>query len=289
VYLNPGINWKNIRVLAVDDEKVTLDYFREISGRLGFSCDLAPGGKEAISMITSKGSYDLYFVDWKMPGMGGVELVRRIREEAEKGGSRTGKPVVVMISAADLNSIEDEARAAGVDKFLFKPLFPSSIADLINESLGPGSLAGRENVKVETADSFPGRRLLLVEDVEINREIVQALLEPAGLIVDSAENGAEAVKIFSEAPGQYDLILMDIQMPEMDGYEATRQIRALEAACRLEFPSEYPKGIPIIAMTANVFREDIEKCLAVGMNDHVGKPFNPEEVLQKLRKYLPVD
>ncbi|MDR2608431.1 MAG: response regulator [Treponema sp.] len=284
-YLNPGINWKNIRVLAVDDEKVTLDYFREISGRFGFSCDLAPGGKEAISMIASKGSYDLYFVDWKMPGMGGVELVRRIREGAEKNDSRAGKPVVVMISAADLNSIENEARAAGVDKFLFKPLFPSSIADLINECLGSGSLTGREGVKLETADSFPGRQLLLAEDVEINREIVQALLEPTGLIVNCAENGVEALKMFSEAPGQYDLILMDIQMPEMDGYEATRQIRALEAARRAEFP----KRIPIIAMTANVFREDIEKCLAAGMNDHVGKPLNLEEVLQKLRKYLLAD
>jgi CheY-like chemotaxis protein len=189
-----------------------------------------------------------------------------------------------MISAADLNTIENEARAVGVDKFLSKPLFPSSIADLINECLGSGSLAGREGVKVEAVDSFPGRQLLLVEDVEINREIVLALLEPTGLTVNCAENGVEAVKMFSEDPDQYDLILMDIQMPEMDGYEATRQIRQFEK--ERNFRMEFPKGIPIVAMTANVFREDVEKCLAAGMNDHVGKPLNLEEVLQKLRRYL---
>jgi signal transduction histidine kinase/DNA-binding response OmpR family regulator len=285
-YLNPEINWKNIRVLAVDDDADTLAYFKEISGRFGFSCDLAAGGEEALSVIEEKGSYDLYFVDWKMPGLSGLELTYKIREKTEK----EFKPVVVMISAADLNAIEDEARAAGVDKFLPKPLFPSAIADLINECLGVTNLTRRESASPAALDTFPGRKLLLAEDVEINREIVMVLLEPAGLEIDFAENGAEALKKYRERPDYYDLILMDIQMPEMDGYEATRRIRAFEEDRRKktapEFPQALPKGIPIIAMTANVFREDVEKCLAAGMNGHVGKPLNLEEVLIVLRKYL---
>jgi signal transduction histidine kinase/DNA-binding response OmpR family regulator len=295
-YLSPGVNWKNIRVLAVDDDHDTLAYFKEIASHLGFICDLAPGGEEALAIIKEKGAYDLYFVDWKMPGMSGLELTRRIRE----GNDREFKPVVVMISAADLNAmtIEDEARAAGVDKFLPKPLFPSSIADLVNECLGVKNVTRQDGANPEVLDSFPGRKLLLAEDVEINREIVLVLLEPTGLEIDCAENGAEALKKYCEKPDYYDLILMDIQMPEMDGYEATRRIRAFEEARQEthqenpapEFPQEthqvFPKGIPIIAMTANVFREDVEKCLAAGMNGHVGKPLNLEEVLVSLRKYL---
>jgi CheY-like chemotaxis protein len=127
-------------------------------------------------------------------------------------------------------------------------------------------------------DNFAGRRVLLVEDVEVNREIVLALLEPTGVTTDCAENGAEAVKMFAASPDAYDVIFMDVQMPEMDGYEATREIRKMETSLS--------KQIPIIAMTANVFREDVEKCLAAGMNDHVGKPLDFEEVLIKLRTYL---
>jgi len=125
---------------------------------------------------------------------------------------------------------------------------------------------------------FPGRRLLLAEDVEINREIVLTMLEPLQLEVDCATNGKEAVKLFSESPEHYDLIFMDLQMPEMDGFEATRRIRDVEAG-RLE-------RVPIIAMTANVFREDVEKCLEAGMNDHIGKPLDFDEVLKKMKKYL---
>jgi CheY-like chemotaxis protein len=125
-----------------------------------------------------------------------------------------------------------------------------------------------------------GRRVLLAEDVALNQEIVLALLEPTGLIIDCADNGAEALNIYSAAPEKYDIIFMDVQMPEMDGYEATGKIRELEKSR----PDIEP--VPIIAMTANVFREDIEKCLEAGMNDHVGKPLDVEEVLAKLRQYL---
>jgi CheY-like chemotaxis protein len=137
------------------------------------------------------------------------------------------------------------------------------------------------------ADSavFPGRRILLAEDIEINREIVLALLEDTGLVIDCAENGAEAVQKFTEAPDVYEMIFMDLQMPEMDGYEAAKRIRAWEAENRRE-ARVFPKRIPIIAMTANVFKEDVEKCLAVGMNGHVGKPLDFTEVIRQLQKYL---
>jgi CheY-like chemotaxis protein len=126
---------------------------------------------------------------------------------------------------------------------------------------------------------FEGRRILLVEDVEINREIVLTLLESTLLDIDCAENGEEALSLISGSPGKYNMIFMDLQMPKMDGYEATRRIRAMQA------PEAF--GIPIIAMTANVFREDVEKCLSIGMNDHLGKPLNFDEVMGMLKKYLP--
>jgi hemerythrin-like metal-binding protein len=208
-----------------------------------------------------------------MPGMNGLELARKIKEH------RGGNSVVTMISAAELSVAEEEAKKAGVDKFLSKPLFPSDIADLINICLGvPASSVTAANTREGGTDRFEGRRLLLVEDMEINREIVLALLEPTALDIDCAANGAEAVRLFSENPGIYDMIFMDIQMPEMDGYEATLRIRALD------IPKA--KSIPIVAMTANVFREDIEKALASGMNDHVGKPLDFNEVLARLRRYL---
>jgi CheY-like chemotaxis protein len=135
------------------------------------------------------------------------------------------------------------------------------------------------DARPEEPIDFSGHRVLLAEDVEINREIVLALLEPTGLAIDCAENGEEAVKAFRKAPARYDIIFMDLQMPKMDGFEATRRIRATEAARATE--------IPIIAMTANVFREDIERCLEAGMNGHVGKPLDMDEVMDKLCEYLP--
>ncbi|MDR3289550.1 MAG: bacteriohemerythrin, partial [Peptococcaceae bacterium] len=164
-----------------------------------------------------------------------------------------------------------------VDKYLSKPLFPSAIADLINECLGAETLTQKEPPP-EEAGVFKGYRVLLAEDVEINREIVLALLEPTLLNIDCAANGAEAIQLFAKNPESYDVIFMDVQMPEMDGYEATRRIRAL--------PGDKAKQIPIIAMTANVFREDIEKCITSGMNDHIGKPLDIDEVVQKLHTYL---
>jgi signal transduction histidine kinase/CheY-like chemotaxis protein/HAMP domain-containing protein len=271
--LKPGMNWKNVRVMAVDDSPEILEYFEDIADRLGVSCDIAPNGDEACAMIERNGFYDIYFVDWKMPGMDGIELTRRIKEH------KSNESVVIMISATEWSAIESEAKSAGVDKFMQKPLFASSIADCINECLGTGGSPKPEESQGDELDRFRGYRVLLAEDVEINREIVMSLLEPTDLAIDCAVNGAEAVRLYSEAPDKYAMIFMDLQMPEVDGYEATRRIRALDV------PGA--KEIPIVAMTANVFREDIERCIEAGMNDHVGKPLDFDEVLDKLRKYLP--
>jgi signal transduction histidine kinase/DNA-binding response OmpR family regulator len=305
--LAPGVGWQNLRVLAVDDDDDIRDYFNEMAGRMEFSLQTAASGEEALALIGKNGPYDIYFVDWKMPGMDGIELARRIKEEG-------GTSVVIMISAAQWAAIETEAKAAGVDMFLAKPLFPSSIADCVNQCLGQHELVAEAGQMPEITDNFEGKRMLLVEDVEINREIVLSLLEPVSLTIDCAENGIEAVNLFTENPEKYDIVFMDVQMPEMDGYEATRRIRAFEAERRRktapelslqtspdplraldpplgipEYPAGIPKhpaGIPIIAMTANVFREDIEKCLASGMNAHVGKPLDMGEVLIVLRTFL---
>ncbi|MDR2770496.1 MAG: response regulator [Clostridiales Family XIII bacterium] len=206
----PDVNRSNIRVLLVDDEPEVRTYFQEIALHLGFRCDIAADGEEALRLIAENRAYDLYFVDWKMPGMDGIELTRRIKSnDAERS-------TVTLISAMDWNVIEAEAKGAGVDKFLSKPIFPSAVSDCINECLGLATLLAAETPIAET-DNFSGCRVLLAEDVEINREIVLALLEGTALAFDCAENGAEAVRMYSEDPARYDIIFMDVQMPEMDG------------------------------------------------------------------------
>ena len=280
--LAPGVNIRNMRILVADDNSEILEYFSEILRRLDITCDVATSGSEALELLNKNGSYDLNFIDWKMPGMDGVELTQKIKEHSKN------KAVVIMISAAEWNNVEKDAKKAGVDKFLSKPLFPSTIVDVINECLGSNSLEKAPKEPVKRMDNFEGHCILLAEDVEINREIVLTLLEPTLLKIDTAENGREALEKFSAAPDKYETIFMDIQMPEMDGYEATIKIREIEKQqdAKSTQLSEHPQGIPIIAMTANVFREDVEKCLAAGMNDHVGKPLDIDEVLEKLRKYL---
>ncbi|MDR1803969.1 MAG: response regulator, partial [Treponema sp.] len=273
--INPllsGVDWSSIRMLAVDDDPEILECFIGIAKQFRIACDTASSGEEALQRITSGIQYNIYFIDWKMPGMDGIELSRRIKSQ------NAGKSVITMVSAAGWNEIGKDAKAAGVDGFLSKPLFSSSIADCINKYIGAARSSATAEQAVQPVETFSGRRLLLAEDVEINREIVIELLKPLQCEIECAVNGEEAVKMFTVQPERYDLIFMDVQMPEMDGYEATRLIRSLDV------PNA--RKIPIIAMTANVFREDIDKCLEVGMNDHVGKPLDFNEVLVKLRHYL---
>jgi CheY-like chemotaxis protein len=271
--LSPDVNLSNVRIIVVDDDKDILDYFIEISHEFKVYCDTAISGEEALRLLEKNGGYHIYFVDWKMPGMDGIQLASQI-----KAHHVSAKSVVIMITAAEWTVVETEARQAGVDKFLSKPLFPSHIADIINEALGINQKQ-IEEAQQNIDGIFAGRRILLAEDVEINREIVKTLLEPTHIEIDCAENGREAVRMFSEEPYRYDMIFMDVQMPEMDGYEATRRIRALNVP--------QAQTIRIIAMTANVFREDIEMCLEAGMDNHVGKPIDFEDVINKLRQYMP--
>ncbi|MDR3278096.1 MAG: response regulator [Oscillospiraceae bacterium] len=272
--LSPGVNRENMRLLVVDDSADILEYFGSIARQLGVTCDFAASGEDAIDLIDGSGAYDIYFVDWKMPGMDGIELSRRIKS------GNAPQSVVIMISSAEWSAIENDARDAGVDKFLPKPLFPSAVADCINDCLGANGAQDGADAPAEQV-TFTGRRVILAEDVDINREIVLALLEPTELQIDCAATGAEAVALYTASPDAYDLIFMDLQMPEMDGYEAARHIREFEA----------PRGrrVPIVAMTANVFREDVERCLAAGMDAHVGKPINLDEVMARLQKFLPRD
>ncbi|MDR1272132.1 MAG: response regulator [Clostridiales Family XIII bacterium] len=270
--LSPGVNRKNLRVLTVDDEPETLEYFADIMQRLDILCDTAASADEALARIAEGGKYDIYFIDWNMPRINGIELTRELRQ------SNARDFVVIMISATEWEVIEKEAKAVGVDRFLQKPLFPSDIANCINEYIGVDDAVAAETQQEDDAGIFAGSRILLTDDIEINREIVMALLEPTGIAIDCAENGVEALSLFEADPESYDLILMDVQMPEMDGLEATRRIRAMDL----------PKAqaIPIVAMTANVFREDIEMCLAAGMNDHLGKPLDFDKMMACLRGYL---
>jgi len=208
-----------------------------------------------------------------MPDINGLELSKELKARKQENGN----PFVIMISYGDNSQITEEAIQAGVDKFLLKPLFPSNIVDTICTYMGV------ENIRSDEGDEdingiFRGHHILLAEDVDINREIVQILLEPTEVVIDCAVNGVEAVELFSRSPEKYEMIFMDVQMPEMDGYEATRIIRSMD--------SIYGKTVPVIAMTANVFREDIERCLACGMNDHVGKPLDFHAVLDQLSLYL---
>ena len=267
----PGRDWSDIRVLAVDDDEDTRAYFLEIASHHGFHCDVAADGNEALRRIQENQPYDIYFLDWKMPAMDGLELARRIGEHAPP------KNIIIMTPVAALGDLQDEAKSAGVEKFLSKPLFASSIIDSIRGCLDRAPLL-RSAKTDEQARRFPGRRVLLAEDVEINQEIVQALLEPMEVDITTASNGQEAVDLYQSNPDAFDIIFMDMQMPEMDGLEATRRIRALDL--------EKARTVPIIAMTANVFREDVEQCMRAGMNGHIGKPLKYDEIFEALEKYL---
>ena len=275
--LSEKISRDNLRILAVDDSEDTRNYFCHVMETLKLSCDVASAGSEAIQMVKSavERPYNIFFIDWQMPDMDGIELTKRIKE------LRGENSFVIMISAHDWNIIEKEAIAAGVRHFISKPLFPSTLINAINICIGAEINESKDeilrNIPKPSYD-FYSYTILIAEDIEINREIMTAILEETNISIDYAENGKSAVSMFSANPEKYNLILMDINMPEIDGYEATRLIRCLDL--------EKARNIPIIAMTANVFKEDIEKSLKSGMNDHTGKPIDAAALLGILNKYL---
>lgn len=264
-----------MRVLVVDDQKDVLEYFEKILSGFGIHCDTALSGREAVALVRKcteeKIFYDMVFIDWHMPDMKGGDTAEKIREIAG------GHTVVVMISVSDWEDIEKEAKAHGVTNFLAKPVLPSTLYNTIVELTHHNPV--QETVPAQIPDfDWSNKRILLVEDIQVNRVVVEGMLEETGVVIDEAENGQEAVEKFERNGDQYDLILMDVQMPIMDGLEATRQIRLLG--------TEKATKIPIIAMTANAFKEDEQICLEAGMNRHLAKPLPIDELYAVLAEYL---
>ncbi|MCD7947510.1 MAG: response regulator [Oscillospiraceae bacterium] len=262
--------WASLRALVVDDSQDVREHFQHIAQAIRLPCDVAASGEQSLEMARQN-HYDMFFIDWRMPGMDGTELAERLIASGNAKGE-----AIIMISAADWDEIETAAHKAGITRFLAKPLFTNKVADCVNACVGGVS----QNSQADGGryPRFRGCRILIAEDLAINREILCAMLEPTEVAIDCAEDGVQAVSMVTQAPERYDMIFMDLQMPEMDGYEATRRIRALlcpQAAT-----------IPIVAMTANVFKEDIEKCLAAGMNGHVGKPLEISAALKSMSRYL---
>ena len=215
--------------------------------------------------------YSVYIIDWLLPDMNGIEVARRIRKECG------GEVPIIVLTAYDWADIEDEALEAGVTAFCGKPLFLSELRDCLL------SVLGADSAETETEDPqlFPvtAGRILLAEDNELNQEIAQAILEEAGFTVEIAENGQIALDMLKASqPGYYQLVLMDVQMPVMDGYQATQAIRSLEDPAL--------QSIPILAMTANAFEEDKQNALKCGMNGHISKPINIERLLETLENVL---
>jgi PAS domain S-box-containing protein len=269
-----NVNWNDARILVADGSPDMLLYFKKIIRGLGAYCDTALTREDALGLMGQNGNYAVAFVDWETVGLEGIRSINAMKEKQS-----AGVVVAIMVSSGCGGEIAEEAKETGAGKILFKPLFPSDIANVIAETLGVKQQRVKDEEKDNAVD-FTGRRILLAEDMEINREIMSALFEPTKLGIDFAVNGEMALAMFQNAPTKYDTIFMDIQMPGMDGLEATRRIRALDV------PNA--KTIPIIAMTANVFKEDIRKCYEAGMNDHIGKPIDYDNVIKSLQKHLKV-
>ncbi|MCI9671849.1 MAG: response regulator [Lawsonibacter sp.] len=265
---------KNCRALVVDDDFNTCDSVSCMLQQIGMRAEWTLSGKEAVlrtrQAVMRNDVYSVYIIDWLLPDMNGVEVARRVRKEI-------GEQVpIIVLTAYDWSEIEDEAREAGISAFCSKPLFLSELRSCLM------SVVGTEEKKEEDS-ARKGRtntgRILLVEDNELNQEIATAILSEAGFQVETAEDGRQAVELVSQSqPGWYQLVLMDVQMPVMNGYEATRCIRQLE--------NRQLADIPILAMTANAFEEDKQEALRSGMNGHISKPINIEKLLETLNEML---
>ena len=267
---------EGLKALVVDDDFNTCDSVTKMLVRVGMRSEWTLSGKEAV--LRARQSMDLgdafhaYIIDWCLPDMNGIEVTRQIRSLGD------GTPIIIL-TAYDWADIEAEAKAAGVTAFCSKPMFMSDLRETLLTALGQSQTETDDSVLPGGSPDFRGKHILLAEDNELNREIAVEILSKYGFVVDTAENGVEAVKKIKESkPGDYDLVLMDVQMPLMDGGEATRQIRAL--------PDPALAKIPILAMTANAFEEDRKSSLECGMNGFLSKPINIEELIAALSSLL---
>ena len=272
--LEDELNPREMRVLVIDDDPSALEHAQIILTQVGISCEFASSGAEALEKVRlrhgRREDYDLLLIDWKMPEMDGVETTRQIRAIV---GHDT--PIIILTSY-NWDEVAEEAIKAGVDTFVPKPLFAGSVMDEFREAFRRKNKALAEN----RAD-LKGRRVLLAEDVQINAEIMLMVLSMREIEVDLAENGRIAVEKFESHPeGYYDAILMDMRMPEMDGLTATRIIRSSGHTDA--------KDIPIIALTANAFDEDVQRSLQEGLNAHLSKPVEPEALFDTLETLIKV-
>lgn len=270
-----GPPFGNLRALVVDDEPATCEYLNLILKRCHIECDYFYSGKAAINKLNEeKKHYDFLLVDWQMPEMDGLETAKSIRSILQKDVS------CIIISAYDYAEIAERAKSLGMNHFISKPIFQSSLFNLLV------SIFGKRNSivlkSVESEKTFIGCKILLAEDNEMNREIAVEILKNKGFSVTTANNGKEVVDIFTQSEeGSFQAILMDVQMPIIDGYSATRLIRK----------SAHPeaKTIPILALSANAFSEDVAKSLAAGMNDHISKPIDLVQLYSSLSKHIKTD
>ena len=267
---------EGLKALVVDDDFNTCDSVTKMLVKVGMRAEWTLSGKEAVlrarQSIEMSDVYHAYIIDWRLPDMNGIEVTRQIR-------SLHDDTPIIILTAYDWSDIEVEAKAAGVTAFCSKPMFMSDLRETLMSALGQNQTDAAQELLPQKNADFKGRRILLVEDNELNREIAQEILREYGFRVDTAENGAVAVeKVCTAAPGSYDLVLMDVQMPVMDGYTATRKIRALDDPARAK--------IPILAMTANAFDEDRCNALESGMNGFLSKPIVISDLVQELHKIL---
>ena len=267
---------EGLKALVVDDDFNTCDSVTKMLVKVGMRAEWTLSGKEAVlrarQSIEMSDAYHAYIIDWRLPDMNGIEVTRQIR-------SLHDDTPIIILTAYDWSDIEVEAKAAGVTAFCSKPMFMSDLRETLMSALGQRPADAVQRLLPEKNADFKGKHILLVEDNELNREIAQEILREYGFLVDSAENGAVAVeKVSTAAPGSYDLVLMDVQMPIMDGYTATRKIRALDDPALGK--------LPILAMTANAFDEDRRNALESGMNGFLSKPIVIDDLVQELHKIL---
>ena len=259
-------------MLVIDDDPVACEHAGLILGQVGVSCDTVSSGEDGVEMVKLRHArqdpYDLILVDWKMPEMDGIETTRRIRRAIGH------ESAIIILTSYDWGDVADEAISAGVDTFVPKPLFADSVMDEFREAFRK-----KKGALLKQEIDLKGRRILLAEDVAINAEIMIMVLGMREISVDHAGNGQIAVDLYmSKEPGYYDAILMDMRMPVMNGLEATRAIRA----------SGRPdaESIPVIALTANAFDEDVQRSMQAGLNAHLSKPVEPEELFDTLENLI---
>ena len=267
---------EGLKALVVDDDFNTCDSVTKMLVKVGMRSEWTLSGKEAVlrarQSMEMGDAFHAYIIDWRLPDMNGIEVTRQIRSLGDD------TPIIIL-TAYDWSDIEVEARAAGVTAFCAKPMFMSDIRDTLMTAIGQKQAEAETAILPTAGSDFRGKCILLVEDNELNSEIAVEILNEYGFLVDTAENGAEAVeKVKNSKPGNYDLVLMDVQMPVMNGYEATKQIRALDNPALA--------GITILAMTANAFDEDKKKALECGMDGFLSKPIVIEELISILQKNL---